>query len=267
MRYCLVINYNNEVREISSYSKIPGFEYLKEDTIKDIVSFTNLFDNEYDLIDYLIETELIPSSLVRGNVNIAFYKSEKSEPKILSYGVSFKSDKKYFDTIFLQYYFGCRLSDMGFMKEFINTYYYNLKDVSIFRNSLDHIYFSYKFYKQNSYLPEEAAEAMERFVRLYCTKKGKDGHYKADFSKIRELAMFAIDFERKNHMQPEEKPQYSIRQVEATINHYKLLLEEGYITEEQAEAYCNEIVRLEEALDVAYKKAMNRSKKHGSTTN
>jgi len=55
---------------------------------------------------------------------------------------------------------------------------------------------------------------MASFVTTYCRKKSKDGYYKADFTRIRDLAMFAINYERNFIRQPQERPKHTVNDLE-----------------------------------------------------
>ena len=79
MKYSLVVYLKNKSHIISGYSKIPGFEHLDETKLKDIVSFTNEFETEQELICYLIETNLLPKEFFTGTIGINYYKSKTSK--------------------------------------------------------------------------------------------------------------------------------------------------------------------------------------------
>ena len=267
MRYSLTVYNKSKFHDIKDYTKIPGFEHIEEQKIKGIIDFTNQFDSEYDLLDYLLENELIPEEFSNGTLGIHFYKNKTSEPKLLQYGISFQEDKKYFDTIFLQYYYQRMLQNPQFMEAFIKKYYEYLKNVPIFQEELKYLRYSYNHYVEHGYLPDHSIGCMGTFVTLYCRKKGKDGEYKADFTKIRDLAMFAIDFERKNNRTEKHSPKFTIRQITNLITHYENILEDGNVTDEQRDVYIEEINKLEYELKCAEQLTLNRRKKDETTRN
>lgn len=266
MKYSLVVYLKNKSHIISGYSKIPGFEHLDETKLKDIVSFTNEFETEQELICYLIETNLLPKEFFTGTIGINYYKSKTAEPKTLQYGVSFKEDKKFFDTIFLQYYFKRNLNNKNFMSAFIHKYYTYLKDVYAFSEELKYLNYSYNCLVKENYVPEEAEEFMAKFITVYCRKKSKDGYYKADFTKIRDLAMFAINYERNFIRVPVERPIRPVEDIELAISHYNELLENS-ITDEEIEAYTNKLNKLEDELEFTEKATMIRRRKNDTTRN
>ena len=224
MKYSLVVYLKNKSHIVEGYSKIPGFEHIDETKLKDIVSFTNQFETEQELICYLIENNLLPKEFFKGNIGINYYKSKNAEGKTLQYGISFKEDKKFFDTIFLQYYFKGKIKNKEFMKFFTEKYYNYLKDVPIFSEEIRYLNYCYNCLVNKGTLPNEAEECMTAFITIYCRKKSKDGYYKADFTKIRDLAMFAINYEREFIREPIERPKHSIEELELALNHYEQLL-------------------------------------------
>lgn len=266
MKYSLIVYLKNKSQVIEGYSKIPGFEHLDETKLKDIVSFTNEFETEQELICYLIEEGLIGKEYFTGTIGIKYQKSKNDVGKILQYGVSFKEDKKFFDTIFLQYYFKHNLKNKTFMSAFIQKYYTYLKDVAIFRDELRYLKYSYNCLVNSNYIPEETEEIMSTFITIYCRKKSKDGYYKADFTKIRDLAMFAINYEREHLREPVERPIRPVKDIEMAIEHYTLLLESS-VLEEENEAYQNKLDRLEKELEFTEKTTMIRRRKNDITRN
>lgn len=264
MKYSLVIYLNNTAHVIKGYSKVAGFEHLDETKLKDIVSFTNEFETEQELICYLIEEKIIRKEFFRGTLGIQYYKSKNDPGKTLQYGVSFKEDKRFFDTIFLQYYFKQNMENKDFMAAFIKKYYTYLKDVPVFSEELRYLNYCYNCLIKSDYIPEKAEETMRTFITIYCRKKSKDGYYKADFTKIRDLAMFAINYEREFLREPIERPTRPVQDIELAINHYTLLLESS-VLEEEYEAYQNKLNNLEQELEFTEKATMIRRRKNDTT--
>lgn len=260
MRYCLAIINNGTYYELNGYSQIPGFEHLDEKSIKDIVTFTNNFDNEINLINFFIETGIINKDDIKGQLGILFYKSKDSKPKVLPYNVSYKEEKKYFDTIFLQYYFSRNMNNPKFLELFLQKYYDYLKSIEIFNRELAIFKTNYDSYAEYGYLPETGEDEMSNFIKIYCRKKGKDGYYKANFAKIRELAMFAINFERTYNRIKEEYCLNNNTKLEELINHYETIINNGNITNEQQEIYIKEIEKLKTELEYTQNLTLNRSK-------
>lgn len=258
MRYSLVVYLKDRYYEIKGYSKIPGFEHLDEKKLKDIVSFTNEFNCEEQLISYLIETNLLPREFYHGTLGIYYYKGKDAIPNVLDYGISFSEDKKFFDTIFLQYYFSKKIINIEFMCAFINTFYQKLKDINIFSESLNYINDSFKSFKQYGMLLPQTDEYMEKFIKFYCTKLSKGNYPKANFRRIRDLAMFAINYERNFERNYErnferdipDKPKRSKEEIKMLINHYQSIINNNMLNEEEFEAYNSTISNLEKELEI-----------------
>lgn len=267
MRYSLVVYLNQECFEVKGYSKLPGFEHIKEDKLKGIVEFTNNFEHEQELISYLIEEGIIPQKYFHGNLEINYFKGKNTPPKTLQYGVSFQEDKKFFDTMFLKHYYRHMLTNITFMNAFINKYYQYLRDIRVFSEVIGYINYSYEQYKNYEHLPEYASEYMSKFIDIYCSKKGKDGFYKADFTRIRDLAMFAINYERDNIRIPIERPTNTVHEIEMLLHHYEELSRNDTLTQEEQEAYDNAIHKLEKELDYTIQMTRTRRKKDEITTN
>lgn len=265
MKYGLAIQLEKEVYEIKGYNKIAGFEHLNEEKLKSIVEFTNSFEHEQELVSYLIDEEILPKKFFKGNIIINYYKNKNSEGKSLQYGVSFLEDKKYFDTIFLKHYYSSQLTNPLFMEPFLNKYYTYLKGVRIFNDHIDYIKYCYEYYRKNKIMPNDAYNAMHKFVDIYCSKKSKEGFYKADFTRIRDLAMFAVNYERNNVRTPVERPEYSEEEIEILLSHYYELSRNNTLSVEEAEAYASAIYNLESELEYIKHLTRNRSKKHDIT--
>lgn len=274
MKYGLVIECNRKYYEINGISKLPGFEHIDETKVQGIVNFTNMFESEYELINFLIDSGLITNKIAGGSLSII----KKSTLVVLPYGVSYKEDKKYFDTIRLQTYFSNNLVNKEFMEAFFQKYYYPLVNVPFFQEILIDIKRGYDYYLKNGCFPLGTIDKMEKFVMMRCRKKGKDGEYKADFTQIRDLAMFVINFERKKLKEQVEKqdniydehnvPIYTVNQLTTLIEHFKNLLN-GDITDEQTEAYNYEIAKLERELEYtkSFDLSLIRRKKDGTAKN
>lgn len=267
MRYSLVVYLNNEYFEIVGISKLTGFEHINETKLKDIVEFTNSFVDEQDMISFLIETGLLPRKFSNGTVQINYFKGKNSVPKTLQYGISFEEDKKFFDTIFLKYFYREKLTNPEFMKAFLDKYYSYLKDVNIFSEELNYLRYCFEYYQTHGMLPKNADYTMSAFVEVYCRKKSKDGYYKADFTRIRDLAMFAINYER-NHERPIiKKPQITTEEIEMQIDHYEELMRNNTLTIEEQEVYATAISKLEKELEFTRQTTLNRRNKNEITRN
>ena len=267
MRYSLVVCLDNECFEIVGISKLPGFEYINETKLRDIVMFTSSFVDEAELIDFFIETSLLPKKFMNGSLHINYYKGKNSAPKTLQYGISFGEEKKFFDTIFLKYFYREKLTDPEFMKAFLDKYYSYLRDVHIFSEDLTYIRYCYEYYKTHGMLPKNADYVMSNFVEMYCRKKSKDGYFKADFTRIRDLAMFAINYERSFETKNNPKREISTEEIETLIDHYEELLRNDTLSLEEQEIYTTAIDKLEKQLRDIKFATLNRRPKNEITRN
>jgi len=97
--------------------------------------------------------------------------------------------------------------------------------------------------------------------------KSKDGYYKADFTRIRDLAMFAINYERTYEREMIERPNNTVEDLELMIDHYYTLMRNDMLSEEEMEAYTDAINNLEQELEYTKAVTLNRSKKNETTGN
>lgn len=119
MRYYLSVHKKNmEPILIKGFNKLDGFENLQDSSLEDITTFTSMFLNELDLMEFLIQNNLISSAYFNGTFGINYYKSKHDiEDKTLPYGISFEGDKSFFRVDYLQRYFSSKLrNDDDFME-------------------------------------------------------------------------------------------------------------------------------------------------------
>lgn len=234
MKYSLAIYNDNDFVEIENYAMFLNLKSSDEHSLEGIVKFSNMFGDEDSLMAFLMHYNLIPSEFIAGKVQINAYKSKNAKPKILPYGISFCQDKKFFNTQFLQKYFSEKMTDMLFIELFIQKYYNYLKDVGAFSEELKAIKYYYEILSKDGYLPKDAQINMSSFVLTYC------GYKKTVFSKVRELAMFAIDYER-TYKRTYELGISSISDLELELDHYTAIVENGDLDDEQIDAYLRKI--------------------------
>ncbi len=243
MRYCLVILKNNHIYEIHNYSQFWHSNNLNEKNLKDIVNFTHEFVSEEELLNYLIYLNLIPKSYQNGTLGICYYKNKTAQPKLLPYGLSYSLDKEFYNPQTLLYYYIFHLTNEEFMTEFLEKYYLYLKNVPIFQNSLDFLYYNYQNFKSNYLLRNEGAIEMEYFIANYSRKKSNP--LEQDFTRLRDLAMFAINFQRnfKQNKEITRKEDSSLLQLE--LQHYETLLNNPDRSWEEYQIYQKKIAELQ----------------------
>lgn len=267
MKYSLVV-YNNsdEFKEITGYSNIMGFDDINETSLKDIVTFTNHFTDKEDLMLFLKETNLIPEDYINGNFGIVYFKSKDAKGKILQYGISFIEDTEYFNVEYLKEIFIKYFHEEQFMEEFREKYYLNLKDVGIFQKIVRYLNYAVATYFYKGYLPNNTESEITNFINLYTHRRNKDGIYIEDFTRIRDLAMFIIDYERTYIRDKKTKSYYSKENLQTELDHFLILLEDEGLTEDARDAYRKRVSALESEIDFL-NSATRRRKNNATTTN
>lgn len=240
MRYSLAIVKEHLNYNIQGYTNFGGFQDLNEGSLEDITKFTNSFINEEDLKLFLYHTGLLDKNLLNGRISINLIK--KDTYKELDYGVSFKGHSKYFNFEYLTHYFCSHTRDKIFLGLFISRFYDYLKNVPHFTEPLNELNSAY-IELCNGLLSEGAYDAMYIFLVKYLFRKGKND---IQFSRLRELAMFAINYE--NIQNPpviqDLESTLSLEEINTQIKHYSRLLNSGDVTREQIEAYQSHIDEL-----------------------
>lgn len=245
MEYRLAIYHEDaSFTTIEGYSDYLLYDELDETSLADIINFTSRFTDEDGLKQFLMYMGLDKSEL-EGNFAINFYKSKGSIPKALQYGISFKKDKKFFDYNYLLSYYIARQGNVELMDRLLERYFKPLKDIF---PDLYHINYINNCLHQYGSIPEDVEDdSLSDFINSYCIKKGKHGNKDISISRLRDLAMLAIDYERSL----EEPKQLSIfdliEQKKCELIHFQTLLREC-VTVEERDAYEEAIDKLERSL-------------------
>lgn len=272
MKYSLVIHKNGcKTIEIKDFSILSKYENLNENTLEDIVKFTNEFSCEEELIEHLLTAGLIPKNYYNGTIGIKYYRYD-NQAFVLQYGVSYAEDAKFFDLDYLKHYYLIQLTNSTFMEEFIKKYYEKLKDKKLYAELLNYIRYSYTTYANDGYLRREESEyyqdCIKKFIKFYCTRK-VDGKYKPSIVGIRDLAMFAINFERK-HNKKEKTNKFKNsnyqQELELEISHYQNLANEEGITQEEFDAYMEQISRIQAQIDLVNCKDTTKTRRKKDET-
>ena len=246
MKYYLVI-YNGKYQPITGFSKIPAFSRLNETALADIIKFTNHFEDSNDLKNYLIVNNLWPNASLEGEFRILAARS-KTNYHFLDYGISYKKDASLFNVDDLTQFYVKHLDDVKFMDAFLYRYYLRLKKVPIVGENLHIINEKHADYKKTGNILMSEKTAMETFIKYYTTKKNKEGIRIENYLTLRELAMFAINYKRKNEKQDSTLENINMANIYSAIEHYRQMLD-NMDFEEGKEYYEQEISNLEGILE------------------
>lgn len=254
MVYRLVL-FNDKVVKNINFSKVPGFESLANYGLQNIINFTNSFNDGYEILDTLYNFHIISKEDTTMNLGIAAIDGEKQ--RILPYGISVNIESEYFYPINLKGYLWANITNINFMKAFINRYYDTLKDDKYVWESIRYLKYAFDYYCNNHTLPEDTNNYISDFIEYFCYYHSRN-HRNYKFGNIRDLAMFIINYERtlnNKKLNQEEK------EITSSIAMYQSYIDEGNITDEDMLAYEEEIIRLERRLNrLDYEKG--RKRKH-----
>ncbi len=236
MRYSLVYYNDKNVLEIKGYSHYSDSKIFNENKLKDIDDFTKLFATQDDLENYLIYNGLLPRDFV-GEFGVALYGNTNELKKILPYGISFSRDAKFFNFDRLSNFYTSHLTDQEFMNEFFK-YFYFLQKLPQFEYFFKNLENYFHHFLDTGLLPLETKTIMNNFLIQYTIEK-KNNHSKRSYSKLRNLAMFVINYIKENNLRdkPLEINENDRENIKKTIDHYKYLLTEENLPEEVIEAY------------------------------
>lgn len=242
--YYLIVG-NAKKGTIIDFSKIPEYKNLNSHRLKDIVAFTNSFETEQELVLYLKYHGIIDKH--DDNLTFGIYKKYgKSKPEKLNFGISLKKDTRYFNVETLTNYILGNIRDFKFFSAFINRYYsiYNAKKdrLSTFDalHSMPGIYSRYIYYVNNGRMLTETRELISDFIKKY-TK---------DYPNLRDMAMFVIEYRNKLHHVKNNLE--TIKELKEELNHFKEILQNESITEEQRLAYTEKIKNIENDIEMRY---------------
>lgn len=245
MNYYLIVG-NNKKGTIIDFSKLKEYCKLNSNKLKDIVAFTNSFTSETELTMYLKYHGIIPKE--ENNLTYGIYKKDKAEDKLekLRFGISFKSDEKYFNVDKLSNYIIGNLANTKFFTAFINRYcsIYEAKKDKLYPtdalNAMPSIYSRYIYYINHNRFLIETMEIMDDFIKKF-TK---------DYANLRDLAMFVVDYRRKIHHVKSNLE--VIKELKEELHHLKELLNSEEITEEQRIAYTEKMKIIESDIEMRY---------------
>ena len=243
MKYYLIYTDGFNFDKIIGFSKFIDLS-INENKLNDIVQFTNTFKNYQELLEFLYYNGLIPD--MNGKINIGYKSKKDSSLKILPFGLSFKGDAKFFDFNYLSNYYINHMTDEKFMNNFLNRYYNYLKNTPNVGTFITNIKNNYEIYLEKHIQPLGCHIEMRYFLNNYTYKKYKNS-YKRDFTKLRDLAMFAINYSRQKEIIRQDD--LNDREIILQIKHLKELLQQENLDEEVIETYENKINYLENLMN------------------
>lgn len=247
MNYYLIVG-NIRKGTIIDFNEIEEFKKLNPRRLQDIVKFTNSFTDEEELLLYLKYHGLIDKDNIETSIGIYSKREEDEKFTKLRYGISYKEDSELFDRNELARYYIRKLRDYRFFNEFIDKYYaiYTNKKTNgtlTERSPLNYIpslYGILGYYKSQGLFPLDASDIIWDFITKYSN----------EYEKLRELAMFAIDYKRRHAEKiVKESPIEIIQRQKMELEHYRDLLLNSAINDEQRENYERHIYELESSIE------------------
>lgn len=245
MKYFLSVHKPNFIPYyIHKFNHLPGLKKLDDTSLQGIVDFTTKFDSKSDLMLFLINNNLLPRFYSDGIIGINCKQNKDDDvDRILQLNVPTKSEKKFFRIDFLQQYYFSHFSDEEFKEKFIDKFYKRLHDIPKFSKDLEYINTAV-----NSGNWEYLCESIYSFIDSY-THTHQGGSYSPSFRRICDLALPAISFEHNLNSSTIRKTPIDISQLKMMLEHYKTILSEETLTEDEQKIYENQINNLTEDLE------------------
>ncbi len=217
----------------NSYKIISGWElhasmgyfpeeaaYIGDSTLKDIVSFTSLFENESDLKNTLLDAGFISEQDLDSKFLIIRTSKNGKIVKTLKEGISYKRDAHLYDINELKRHVVERMDNQEFMTSFSYSFCNYLRDVKHIKDQAIFIYDYYVNRITETKTEEELAIEIRRFIDKYCTREKSKGVYTEDFYKVRQMAMFVAKYEARER---ERELREQRGQINDTIKEIKYL--------------------------------------------
>lgn len=237
MKYCLIY-IDDGFKELTQLGEYEGFN---EHYLRSFVEFAWKFQDEDCLKEYLYYKGLIDS--LNGHFSLGYYKG--GNVRILPYSLAYAKDKKYFDINKLLDYYNSHLTDKKFMDQFIDKFVTPLKNTPKLGTVLTAIYEDYQSFLNTNLISNDIHTLMNNFILNYVNVRTNEG-IKESFTRLRELAMFVIQFKNSNEENNTIKNEESIK---LQIEHYKELLSDESLEPEVKEAYTEALKDLQLTLD------------------
>lgn len=246
MKYCLIY-IDDGFKELTQLGEYEGFN---EHNLRSFVAFAWKFQDEDCLKEYLYYKGLIDS--LNGHFSLGYYKG--GNVRILPYSLAYAKDKKYFDINKLLDYYNSHLTDKKFMDQFIDKFVTPLKNTPKLGLVLNSIYKDYQRFLNTNLVSNDMHSLMKSFILNYVNVKTKDG-VKESFNRLRELAMFVIQFKNSNEVNNTVNNEESIK---LQILHYRELLSDENLEPEVRETYTEVLNNLEYIWDIINTRRRNR---------
>ena len=246
MKYCLIY-IDNGFKELTQLGEYEGFN---EHYLRSFVEFAWKFQDEDCLKEYLYYKGLIDS--LNGHFSLGYYKG--GNVRILPYSLAYAKDKKYFDINKLLDYYNSHLTDKKFMDQFIDKFVTPLKNTPKLGLALNSIYKDYQRFLSTNLVSNDMHSLMNSFILNYVNVRTKDG-VKESFNRLRELAMFVIQFKNNNEVNNTVNNEESIK---LQIEHYRELLSDKNLEPDVREAYTEVLNNLEYIWDIINTRRRNR---------
>ena len=238
MRYSLVVcNGNRFQRELKEYSNVPGFK-TDEKTLEGITSFTSKFNSLIELKTFLTEAGILKTTEWNKNIAIGEF-NNSSYPRTLFFNLTFQEDKVFLNRDYVIKYYQSHLEDAKFMKEFYYQFHNNNWGNKLFRT----IYLELERNgKLESVLKAKALKEMATFIYEYSSYHNRvKGYFGEDFKRIKLLAGFAINYEKRfNPQKTNNNQNISLESLKLELQNLYTLLEDNP-NEEEKEAYISRI--------------------------
>ncbi|MBE6157001.1 MAG: hypothetical protein E7161_04600 [Firmicutes bacterium] len=258
MQYDLVFYFDENGHE---YIPIKGFS--NDSSLKGIIEFCSLFDNYNDLVSFLYSTGYISDLSQNGVFKIHSRVSAESKPKVFARGITYASEKHFFELSFLEDYYIRNMHNPDFMQPLLDTNFNFI--LGRLRTGQEHLYYirhilglgsQYSFYTEHD--SPNLDVSMRNFIRCFSARKNNHGQSVINYSNLMIIARLAINYERqKNGYNPNEPSiDFSAQinkdneTIKNEIAHYKDLLREIDPTSEEYTYYLNKIKQLEAQLNL-----------------
>ncbi len=246
MRYSLVVCDGNRFqKELKGYSNIPSFK-TNEKTLEGITEFTSKFTCLNDLKYWLMDSSVMEPSDWSKNLAIAEF-GNGPYPCTLFFNLTFAEDKVFLDRDYLVNFYQNHIEDAKFMKEFYYQFHNNNWGNQLFRK----VYLELEY--QNTLdadLKNRTLLEMKRFIYEYSSYHNRiEGYFGTDFKRLKLLAGFAINYEKRTNPKPKIKHNPTSQDIKLELQNLYALLRDNP-TEEEKEAYTSRIKDIKEELAV-----------------
>ena len=203
--YHLALKSSKEYKVIN-FSKTEEYKHLNDKSLQDIVRFTGMYIDKYDLKEGLIKLGLLHYNEYEKNNDFVTIYKHAGEIKKLHYGITYQDDLKFFDVGYCKEYILDRIDDINFLTKLCNHYKNNYNqqlNIQLISNYINNCRLGYYNEGWDNELLNEALYGINKLVSFLTHKKKKD-EVVLDYKGLRDLAMFLAYDYRKNQEQNTE---------------------------------------------------------------